>query len=224
MTWRPLSIGLPICLILFLAASAAESAAPDASLSPALANIIANPEHQKAVIAAAQQSSAWMNNRCAGATFAIGGDVAIYQRLELDQQQRPAAGSWRERVTAQGCGANRVLNVLTFVKSPGRLVSGTLLPGTTHADPLLQRDAFRYAAAAAKVPPNCSTIYVADTAFAGVEGAANASLPPQRRIPPWKEEWTIAACGQRSAVTLHFVPDATGTNITTSPGETRSGG
>lgn len=222
MTQRPLSIALPICLIAVLAGSAAGGAALNSSISPALASIIASPEHQKAVIEAAQQSSAWINNRCAGATFAITSDVAIYQPLALDEQQRPMAGSWRERVMAQGCGANRVLNVLTFVKSPGRLVSGTLLPGTTRADPLLQRDAFRYAVIAAKPPSGCARIYVADTAFVGAEGAANASLPPARRLPPWKEEWTVAACDQRSVVTVHFVPDATGTTITTSPGETRS--
>src|SRR6202162_3368769 len=168
-----------------------------AAVPPTLAKIIASPEHQKAVIQAAQQGSAWLNNRCGGATFAIASDVAVYQGLELDAQARPTAGAWRERVMAIGCGTSRTLNVLTFVKSPGSLVSGTLLPGTTRADPLLQRDAYRYAALAAAAPASCSQTYIANTAFAGIEGAANASLPPEWRSPPWKEEWTVAACDKR---------------------------
>jgi hypothetical protein len=213
--------GLLISLVSVAIAISAGQAAERSAISPALAGIIANPEHRKAVIEAAQQSSVWINNRCAGATFSIAVDVAIYQPLELDRERRPVAGSWRERVTAQGCGANRMLNVLTFVKSPGRLTSGALLPGTTRADPILQGDAFRYAALAAKPRADCARIYVADTAFGGIQGAANAGLPPQRRNPPWKEEWTVSACDSRSLVTLHFVPDATGTQITASPGETK---
>ena len=221
MSWTAKLVGLSICAASLLTTVAIGQTVGDAGISPALASIIASPEHQKAVKEAAQQGSAWANNRDEGATFAIAADVAVYQPLQLDAQRKPTAGAWRERVHAQGCGANRALNVLTFVKSPGRLVSGTLLPGTTRADPLLQRDAFRYAVLAATAPANCRQPYIADTSFAGVEGAANASLPPERRSPPWKEEWIVSACEQRSVVTLHFVPDATGTNITASLNETR---
>ena len=220
MTWAARLVKLSVCVAI-AATAATRPAAADAGVPPILAKIIASPEHQKAVIQAAQQGSAWLNNRCGGATFAIASDVAVYQGLELDAQARPTAGAWRERVMAIGCGTSRTLNVLTFVKSPGSLVSGTLLPGTTRADPLLQRDAYRYAALAAAAPASCSQTYIANTAFAGIEGAANASLPPERRYPPWKEEWIVAACDKRSIVTLHFAPDATGTNITANLNETR---
>jgi len=187
-----------------------------------LASILQNPQHQKAVVEAAQQSSTWVNNRCGNATFAIAGLVAIYQPLALDAQARPIAGAWKERVTAS-CGTHRVLNVLTAVKAPGALTSGVLLPGTTRADPQLQRDAVRYAAVASggAPPPSCRQAYVADTKFVGVEGEADPGLAPARRTPPWKEEWTMIACDKHSIVTLHFVPDATGTMINAGQGETR---
>jgi hypothetical protein len=220
MTWMARLVALSACISIVTIAAAC-AAVTDAAVPPVLAKIIASAEHRKAVIEAAQQSSAWLNNRCGRATFAITPDVAIYQAPELDAQARPTAGAWRERIIATGCGASRTLNVLKFVKSPGSLVSGTLLPGTTRADPLLQRDAFHYATVAAAAPATCGQTYVADTAFAGIEGAANASLPPGRRYPPWKEEWTVVACDRRSVVTLHFAPDATGTNITAHLNETR---
>ena len=37
---------------------------------------------------------------------------------------------------------------------------------------------------------------------------------------PWVEKWTVRACGKKLIVTMHFVPDATGTTVTVSLKET----
>jgi hypothetical protein len=37
---------------------------------------------------------------------------------------------------------------------------------------------------------------------------------------PWDEKWTVRACGKKSVVTMHFVPNANGMTINVSPKET----
>jgi hypothetical protein len=211
----------PVYAILILWTTSLGLQAQEVGIPASLVSILQNPQHQKAVVEAAQQSSTWVNNRCENAAFAITG-LAIYQPVAVDERAQPIAGTWKQTVTAS-CGTYRLLNVITSVKAPGALISSVLLPGSTRADPQLQRDAVRYAviASGGAPPPSCHQAYVADTKFVDVEGQADPNLPPARRSPPWKEEWTMIACERHSIVTLHFVPDATGTLIHAGQRETR---
>jgi hypothetical protein len=185
-------------------------------------DILRHPHHRGAVLQAAQQGASWINDPCPSAEFAWSEQITIYQPAEFDQQAKPVAGSWKESVTASGCGGERMLNVLTSVPSPGALVSSVLLAGSTRADPLLQRDSVRYAVAASGgAPPSCRRVYIADTKFIGFEGAPDPGVPPERRVSPWREEWSVVACDKRSVAILHFTPTSTGTNISTNLGETR---
>ena len=43
---------------------------------------------------------------------------------------------------------------------------------------------------------------------------------PAREGLPWDEKWTVRGCGKLYLMTLHFVPDATGTGINISGKET----
>ena len=88
-----------------------------------------------------------------------------------------------------------------------KITSIVALPGDTHADPTLQRDALRYAWLAAKaVAPNCVTPHVRHTRYDGLVATADKA---------WHESWIVAACGQNVEVPITFIPDPTGTRITT---------
>ena len=53
-----------------------------------------------------------------------------------------------------------------------------------------------------------------DTAFLGIDGETPGVLPvPGTKPRPWKEAWTLDACGKRSVVEMRFIPDTTGTAI-----------
>ena len=93
-----------------------------------------------------------------------------------------------------------------------------LLPGGTHADFVLQKDAVKFAVQALATVPggreaNCQIGYVADTEFVERE---NVTLPGAKG-PSWRELWTLASCTQEMLVPIHFIPDSTGTSISAGP-------
>src|ERR1043166_10240382 len=105
------------------------------ALSPEFRAILWHPQHRGAVVQAAQQSVAWINNPCPSATFTPVEPITIYRAAEFDAQAKPTAGEWKESVTASGCGGERMLNVLSTVPSPGALVSSVLLGGSQRGRP-----------------------------------------------------------------------------------------
>jgi hypothetical protein len=92
-----------------------------------------------------------------------------------------------------------------------------MLPGSTRADILLQRDAagMAYASLAAYADKGCppSQFSIDDTKFVSVDRAPipNARAGPNARA--WNEEWTALACGKPIVLQLRFTPDATGTGF-----------
>jgi hypothetical protein len=98
-----------------------------------------------------------------------------------------------------------------------------LLPGTTIADARLQQDALIYAVMGMQnlMPSlDCKDIQYTNTSFVAF-GEANPQVPPGRENRSWTEEWTMRACGVTGIVTMHFLPDATGTTISSGVGEAR---
>jgi hypothetical protein len=65
--------------------------------------------------------------------------VVVIAPVQFDGQ-RFTAGAWQETVQATSCGKSRVHNVHTFVRQDGNLQRSPMLPGSTIADILLQRD------------------------------------------------------------------------------------
>src|SRR3954462_12478313 len=93
-----------------------------------------------------------------------------------------------------------------------------LLPGTTHADAILQKDAIPHAAMAGQWPEkDCQTSYLENTEFLREIGEPLEGAKGK----PWDELWTLASCSRKAKVTVHFVPDKTGTTIHTSFKETK---
>lgn len=196
--------------------SVCSAAAPDAAA--AFVRLLADPAEQQQVISGAGRSAVLSQNPCDAAAFGIEPNYVPYQRVSFDDNGTIVSGAWKQMVDEHGCGASRVLNVVVVAQGAGKLTVVPLLPGATHADPVLQKDALRYAmVAVATTPggnePNCSVGYVADTEYLGEEG--EALLGSKGR--PWKEMWTIQSCKQKALVPMRFTPDPTGTSISAGP-------
>jgi len=94
----------------------------------------------------------------------------------------------------------------------GVVGAAPLLPGTTPADPLLQKDAVAISAVGG-VPTECQSLYVADTEFLDHEGSALEGS----HGAAWRALWTLAFCTGRAQVPLRFVPDGKGKRIMIGP-------
>ncbi len=182
--------------------------------------LIENPAEQELVINAAKRSAVVLENPCAEAKFTLLNKFATYKPLQFDSAGKVIAGAWKQSVSEKGCGQERLLNVLMYIdeKTKG-LKAMSLLPGSTKANALLQKDAIMYAVIAAECPEknDCKNIYIADTKFLGLTGEALAGAKGK----PWDELWTLSMCKKKAEVTMHFIPDSTGTTISTSLKETK---
>jgi hypothetical protein len=125
------------------------------------------------------------------------------------------AGAFRETVKIDGCGTSGILNILTMSRPGAQPLVGALLPGATHADMALQRDALLSSRGfvAAKTP-GCGALSVIDTRFDGFGEVVNSDVAAGRDARQWQETWTFLGCGQQTAVRLTFIPDRTGTHFT----------
>jgi hypothetical protein len=195
--------------ILVLPAMAGAAPTAKNPMAMRFAAVLQDPGHRQLVLDSAKESPAWTHISCAGASFAQAPEVGVYVPVVFDKNGEPVAGEWREGLVASGCGAPITLNVLTQITAPATLATGFLLPGATIADPVLQNYAQSFALkAAGGLPAGCTDGYVANTEFAGYD-AANSGT----KIGPWKEIWTLDLCAPPKRVTMHFIPDATGTTI-----------
>ncbi|CAA9267812.1 MAG: hypothetical protein AVDCRST_MAG08-3032 [uncultured Acetobacteraceae bacterium] len=186
--------------ILGVLAALAGCAAPGAG-TPAATNT-GSAERNAAVLRVARAMLASGECREAEARIA---DAPI----RLDDPGFP--GAVRQLVRVEGCGGRGLLNVMVApVPGGGERVS-PLFPGTTIADPSLQRDGLRQAVAAARaVAPDCDRITVNETRFTGPAGLASRV---GRVTQPWTETWVLGACGRLLAVPMEFTPNEGGTAI-----------
>ena len=184
-------------------------------LPPTLLPLLTTPEHRAALLRAAHAVEPPGTPPCPDANYQTTGAIAILEAPRLDGAGKVVAGVWKEAIRAEGCGPPRLLNAMTQVLPDGTLQTTPLLPGTTIADPQLQRDSVQYAAAGmGAMPPGCNQGEVVDTRYIGLEGMPPGTQQPADAAPkPWTELWTLEACGKRAAVAMQFTPDATGTAI-----------
>lgn len=140
-------------------------------------------------------------------------DVFPVTPLDFDEAGVLTHGEIKTRWQYRSC-ALPSMNVWV-VAIPGkaaRAIGG--LPGNSIGELLLQRDALMYAfmGAAAFIPPGCHYPQVVDTRFVRFEGPADPDAKGRIKRP-WEEILSVEGCGARGDVTLHFIPDATGTTI-----------
>jgi hypothetical protein len=182
--------------------------------------LVQDSSEQALVLSAAKQSRILLENPCPTATLTIENRFALYDPLQFDSSGKIISGAWKESVSENGCGQNRQLNVVIFVNATTHeLQAKPIFPGTTRADPVLQKDGLLYAMIAASLPDDkdCKDMYVMDTEFLQIVG----NQVEGTKSPPWDELWTLSVCGKKAQVKMHFIPDKTGTTIHTNPQETK---
>jgi hypothetical protein len=204
-----------------LAAPAAGESVPSARADDATAAVVkllSDPTQQQQVVSAAGRSTVVLQNPCPTAQYSIEKKFIPYRPVSLDGTGQIVSGAWKQVVDQEGCGNKRVLNVLVWAQESKGLSTMPLLPGTTHADFVLQKDAVPYAVQALATvrggrEANCQVGYVADTQFVEQE----TTTLPGAKGPSWRELWTLESCTQKMLVPMHFIPDATGTSISAGP-------
>lgn len=134
-----------------------------------------------------------------------GSTVTVLTPVGFAPDGYPVSGSWRQRFPFRGCGNDTTINIVFQAQVDEKIASIIAVPGDTHADLTLQRDALHYAWLGAKVvAPSCTTPHIRHTRYDGIVDAARKA---------WRETWTVAACGQTIALPITFTPDQTGTSI-----------
>ena len=124
-------------------------------------------------------------------------------------------GAVKESVIVEGCGRKGQENVATLSQS-GREKTIVVTPGATKADLLLMQDTIPYLALAlqSKGPADCKDRKVIDTRFEAFEGGPNPKAKFQSDGGrPYRETWTVDACGTQLNLAVRYIPDATGTTI-----------
>jgi len=202
------------------ALAADESGASPNQTVQNLRKLYSDPHVQQLLAHTAGESPVMVHNPCPAARYRLGNGISVVRPIAFNSAGALTAGAWVQAIDEDGCGARRNLNVLILLKDPKNLEAGPLFPGSTRAEPLLQRDAFQYAmttgflaATAAGEAKTCKIAYVTNTTFLGQErtpAVAGKGLP-------WREVWRLAFCSKQAAVPMHFIPDATGTTISAGP-------
>jgi hypothetical protein len=193
---------------------------PPIPIPPELRAFLTEPHEQDVVKGQALRD--WNNivANC-GAPTLEGANVVIGVLPAFDKAGKPVSGNWRVVTRLAGCGQTRTFNLLYAFGKNGQILRIGMLPGSSAADPILQRDALVYAnlAMGRLAPPNCKEFKYLDTAFEAF-GAPGTNVPPGREARSWTEKWTVSACGVTGLVKLYFTPDAAGTAISTKLDET----
>jgi hypothetical protein len=193
---------------------------------PALADDVAqfatflkDPVMRQNLINAAAKSTVIVQNPCSAAQYSVATTPIVLKRMVFDSAGHPAAGMLKFPVKEEGCGITRILNTLIWVQGPGTAGTAALAPGTTHADPVLQKDAsmraYTAAVVAARPDAACNVKYLADTEF--IERENSGSPTPSA----WRESWTIVLCNKKVVVPVKFIPDPKGTTIVAGGPETK---
>jgi hypothetical protein len=148
-----------------------------------------------------------------------------------ESSDAPTAGVWVDRVDIDRCGTTIAENILVVIDQ-GALKFARLLPGTTKAGPLLQRDALQAAASAAtaknasaekagaKPCPQQDGFIISDTRFVRERIPIVHDSSGKMTAGAWDEAWFFAFCGRQIPIEVHFDGDGQGgTNFTMKPSE-----
>jgi hypothetical protein len=136
-----------------------------------------------------------------------------YGAIQTDANGNIVNAQWKEKTDGVACGEKRSYAAWVTIKDRKTEVLA-LFPGQSAAGPELQHDAVQYAGMGASVASGCQ-VDVLDTSLPNGE--------PKGPGMPWDEKWMVRACGKKSVVTMHFVPDAQGMKINVNPKETVAG-
>lgn len=205
------------CLMFAMVVAFATSAAAQDSLPTALLTFINTPEHKAALIGSLRPYFGSLPSCRQETARRIG--LVVITPVSFGSSGALSTGAWKEGVQVDGCGISGLFNVLTMARNGAPPLVGALLPGTTRAAMLLQRDSLPSArgAAVARLPRGCTDVHVIDTKFEGFGEVASADVPAGRDGRTWRETWTLIGCGQQTTVSMQFIPDHTGTTFVAGP-------
>jgi hypothetical protein len=151
-----------------------------------------------------------------GTLQAHGSTITIMRPLTFAGDGFPTQGVWKQNFPVSGCGNDTTLHFYFIATAQEKVNTMVGVPGDTHADPILQRDALTYARIGAGTQAHdCKNFDVTNTKFEQF-GVAYPPMPdpgPATRLRPWWETWTMEGCGRLFDVPMDFVPNATGTQI-----------
>jgi len=201
---------LSVCLVL---ASGLAAAAAHADDKEAEQRFLSDTHLKQNIINTAAKSTAMTRHPCSTATYAAQDPIEI-QPMKFNELGGPLSGELKVPVKADGCGASHLLNVYIWVQRENSIAVTPMLPGTSRAEDVLQKQAYAYALQAAGGPePNCPTGYVEDTQYVGEQGKPEKGA----KAAPWKEIWTLQSCGWKAEVPVLFTPNANGIKVTAGP-------
>lgn len=202
---------MSLCLAL-VSGFAALPAPADEQQTP-LQRFLADSHLQQNIINTAAKSTVVTRHPCSTATYATQDPIEI-QPMKFNEAGGPVSGEMKIPVKEDGCGASHLLNVYIWVQRENSIAVTPMLPGSSRAEDVLQRQAYAYALQAAGGPEqNCPTAYVEDTRYVGEEGKPAKGT----KASPWKETWTLQSCGWKAEVPVLFTPNASGIKVTAGP-------
>jgi hypothetical protein len=207
------------CMGIALADTPAASPAP-AAPSTLLQDFINDERVKHSLEGVASHSAVMTQSKCEDAQYAADSKFEIVRQPTFDSSGNPTSGAWKQAVSEKGCNDAHLLNIFVQVKDGGGLTAEPLLPGTTHLDPVAQKDAIDKAVTVANQVPNsgdsnCRTGYVSDTQF--LEDTSQASKSATG--PEWKESWTLISCRRKFLIPMSFTLSDKGVHVFAGPKE-----
>ena len=177
----------------------------------AFETIRSSDSYRQAVLGAYQDYENSLSTHCPKIDINMNtSEAKVSGTIQTDANGDIVNAQWKERTDGIACGEKRSYAAWVTMKDRKTEVLA-LFPGQSAAGPALQHDAVQYAGVGANAAGSCQ-IDILDTALPNGE--------PTGPGVPWDEKWTVRACGKKSVVTMHFVPDATGMTVSVTPKET----
>jgi hypothetical protein len=173
--------------------------------------IRSSDSYRQAVLGVYQDYESRLSTHCAKIDINMNTSQAkVYGTIETNANGDIVNAHWKEMTDGVACGEKRSYVASVTIQN-GKPAVYALFPGQSAAGAVLQHDTVQFAAIGAGAAASCP-LDVLET-----------SLPngaPSSATVPWDEKWTVRACGKKSIVTIHYVPDAKGTTINVTPKET----
>jgi hypothetical protein len=172
--------------------------------------IRSSDSYRQAVLGVYQDYESRLSTHCSKIDINMNTSQAkVYGPIQTDANGDIVNATWKEMTEGVACGEKRSYAAWVTIQDRRTAVLA-LFPGQSAAGPELQHDAVQYAAVGAGAG-SCQ-VDVLETTLPNGE--------PKGPGMAWDEKWTVRACGKRSVVTMHFVPNGNGMTINVNPKET----
>jgi hypothetical protein len=186
------------------------SAVAQESRPRAFDTIRSSDSYRQAVLGVYQDYESGLSTHCSKIDINMNTSQAkVFGSIQTDANGDIVNATWKEMTDGVACGEKRSYAAWVTIQDRRTAVMA-LFPGQSAAGPELQHDAVQYAGVGAGAG-SCQ-VDVLETALPNGE--------PKGPGMAWDEKWTVRACGKRSVVTMHFVPNGGGMTVNVNPKET----